>query len=85
MFYKLIIDEQGNIEVIDRVDHAKKNDGYIYATEKEFALLNKRIVFNYNDEVKDICQSQPVKAYIKDGHYSFKTQVLEFLFKIEIV
>ena len=55
MFYKLIIDEQGNIEVVDRVDHAKKNDGYIYATEKEFALLNKRIVFNYNDEVKDIC------------------------------
>ena len=55
MFYKLIIDEQGNIEVVDRVDHAKRNDGYIYATEKEFALLNKRIVFNYNDEVKDIC------------------------------
>ena len=56
MFYKLIIDEQGNIEVVDRVDHAKRNDGYIYATEKEFALLNKRIVFNYNDEVKDICE-----------------------------
>ena len=56
MFYKLIIDEQGNIEVVDRVDHAKRNDGQIYATEKEFALLNKRIVFNYNDEIKDICQ-----------------------------
>ena len=55
MFYKLIVDEQGNIEVVDRVDHAKRNDGYIYATEKEFALLNKRIVFNYNDEIKDIC------------------------------
>lgn len=55
MFYKLIIDEQGNIEVVDRVDYAKRNDGYIYATEKEFALLNKRIVSNYNDEVKDIC------------------------------
>ena len=24
MFYKLIVDEQGNIEVVDRVDHAKK-------------------------------------------------------------
>ena len=55
MFYKLMVDEQGNIEVVDRVDHAKRNDGYIYATEKEFALLNKRIVFNYNDEIKDIC------------------------------
>ena len=55
MLYKVIRDEQGNIEVGERVDHAKRNDGYIYATEKEFALLNKRIVFNYNDEVKDIC------------------------------
>ena len=55
MFYKLIIDEQVNIEVFYRVYHAKRNDGYIYATEKEFALLNKRIVFNYNDDVKDIC------------------------------
>ena len=55
MFYKLIIDEQGNIEVVDREEQKKRNDGYIYATEKEFALLNKRIVSNYNDEVKDIC------------------------------
>ena len=55
VFYKLIIDEKGNIEVVDRVDHEKRNDGYIYGTEKEFAVLNKRIVFNYNDEVKDIC------------------------------
>ena len=55
MFYKLIIDEQGNIEVVDRVDHAKRNDGYIYENKKELALLNKRIVSNYNDEVKDIC------------------------------
>lgn len=77
MFYKLIVDEQGNIEVVDRVDHAKRNDGYIYATEKEFALLNKRIVFNYNDEIKDY-KPLPVKAYIEDGHYSFKMQVLKF-------
>nr|DAL61063.1 MAG TPA_asm: hypothetical protein [Caudoviricetes sp.] len=41
MFYKLIIDEQGNIEVVDRVDYAKRNDGYIYATEKEFAFNNR--------------------------------------------
>lgn len=51
MYYKLELQKDGRIKVIDIVED-KKSDGFIYASEKEFNKLNKVYVDNYADEVE---------------------------------
>lgn len=50
MYYKLELQSDGIIKVIDIVDK-RKSDGYLYATEKEFEKLNKNYIDNYAEGV----------------------------------
>ena len=44
MFYKIDLMPDGTLEVVDRVEEADYEDGYIYATEADYDRLDKRIV-----------------------------------------
>lgn len=51
MYYKLELQTDGRIKVLDIVEE-KRPDGFIYATENEFKKLNKSFVDSYADEVE---------------------------------
>lgn len=51
MYYKLKLQNDGRIKIVDIVDD-KKPDGYIYATDEEFKKLNKAYIDDYANEVE---------------------------------
>lgn len=54
MYYKMDLLIDGTLEVIDRVEEMDLTDGFIYATEKDFNRLDKRIVKDYTDNLTQL-------------------------------
>lgn len=53
MYYKLSLNKDGTLEIVDRVDE-KKPDGFIYATLEEIKKIKPKLIHDYNLDVKDI-------------------------------
>ncbi len=51
MFYKLMLKDDGTLELLDIMDE-RKADGFIYATEEEYKKLNPTYVQDYSKDLE---------------------------------